>query len=232
MSLIDDVLISIDDQPQTRDSLEQIFTGTNIAYLFSAVGRLLSNGYISAVGQRENKFYKVTPKGDCEIKYNLLLTKRLLNNISIDCYLLSISNSEKYKAERDKIRSYLKKKGFVVINSGLLINGIVDLRIFRNELDRLVNHSNIIYFKLCDPPGGLTNHPKIPDLSLKYLSWIKSASKFSLNIPKDDRMKRLMSKILIYNLSLIIASSCTIKQPDRINEIKKVYNKIRNYCYI
>lgn len=232
MSLIDDVLISIDDQPQTRDSLEQIFTGTNIAYLFSAVGRLLSNGYISEVGKGRSRYYKVTPKGDSEIKYNLLLTKRLLNDISIDCYLLSISNSEKYKAERDKIRSYLKKKGFVIINNGLLINGIVDLKIFQNELDRLTNHSNIIYFKLSDPPGDLTNHPKIPDLSLKYISWIKFASKFSLDTPKDDRKKRLMSKIIIYNLSLIIASSCTIKKPDRINEIKKLYHKIRDYCYI
>ena len=209
-----------------------MFNHGSKALLFSAVGRLISNSLIIAVGKGRNKIFKTTQRGDNEIKTNLLLTKHLLNDIQFDYYLISISNSETYKSERDRIRSYLKNKGFALINNGLLINGLIDINKFKSKFELINRHSNITYFKIYESPSELHKEIKNHKLLNKYKLWIKSTNEFIKNIPRDIDQKRLASKILIYNLSLIIGSHCLLNQPRNIGEIKKLYNKIRNYCYI
>ena len=156
----------------------------------------------------------------------------MLNDIQFDYYLISISNSETYKSERDRIRSYLKNKGFALINNGLLINGLIDINKFKSKFELINRHSNITYFKIYESPSELHKEIKNHKLLNKYKLWIKSTNEFIKNIPRDIDQKRLASKILIYNLSLIIGSHCLLNQPRNIGEIKKLYNKIRNYCYI
>ena len=233
MSLIDDVLIAIDEEPRSKDSLEVIFNEINPAFIFSAVGRLLSRNHIMQIGIGKNIYYKVTPTGDLEIKYNLLGAKKVLSNLPIDIYLISVANTEKNKPEREKIRTFLKNNGFALINNGLLINGLVDYKFFSNKLSHISRNSQILYFKINEVPRDIINILKMPNLNNKYQAWLKLANKFITDIPKDVNIKRLFSKILIYNLSLIINSDCKVNNKNLyLKKSKKIYKKIRDYCYI
>lgn len=241
MSIIDEVLIYIDDSLCSKDDLETYFASQKTSVLFSAVGRLRAKKLIVKNGKGEYSHYTTTQKGSSLIKQSLSSLRDIADAVDQTWILISITISEKYKVEREKVRSFLKENGFGKIRNGLYLGTISRLESFNTTFALLCNHTDYIIFTIHDVPNSILNNPQsiwpISQIKKNYMQWEKTVKKYLLSIPGDVRIRRLTAKMHVYNLSLIVRSESRILLKSHADEIHrseslKLYRKIRDYCYI
>lgn len=240
MSIIDNVLITVDDQDQTKNSVADYFPDKSTAVLFSAVGRLVAKSYIKQVGKGKSKTYTITDIGATIVEDGLDYLHDLVDKKVGQWLIVSVSIPEKYKVERERVRLNLKDWGFGLIKNGLFIGYVSSTEQFENNLSNIKDKSTTYIFPIKEVPdkiienmSSVWNSKKIKN---QYDLWIKSVNTFTKKLPKDKEIRRVQAKSIVYDLALII------KQESRINNKKiadqigrtdalKLYKIIRNYCY-
>jgi DNA-binding transcriptional regulator PaaX len=240
MSIIDKVLIAVDDGPQSKLSLEQTFPEAKTSVLYSAIGRLEGKGLIISKGRGNKKVFETSKSGAATIKNILSVLRRTIEGKSSSWLLIMVSLPEAYKVERERIRFYLKKRGFGLIRSGVFLGRAQDESGLKKEIDTLHQNAEIYYFSLNKLPDEMvTNAHKIWDASKiknNYAAWLKQVNSFLSDLPKDTDIRRLQAKFLVFELAELIKYEPQIKTQDfseRIGRDKIIesYKKIRDYCY-
>jgi DNA-binding transcriptional regulator PaaX len=240
MSIIDDVLITVDDQDRNKDELEAIFPKVKTAILFSALGRLVSKKMILENGKGKNKTYTITTLGSQTVEGKLGYLRNLIDDKTFYWVLVSLSIPEKFKVERERLRLTLKDWGFGLVKNGLFIGQVNNIIDFKDSLDKLKHNSQILIFEINTIPDELSTHPakywNISKLKGEYTNWSHKTKLLIKDLPKDPDIRRIYAKCAVYELSDIIKSDPKIKNVDFSNSIGrdesiKLYKEIREYCY-
>jgi len=240
MSIIDQVLISIDDSPLSKDDLETIFSSQKTSVLFSSVGRLLGRDCISVSGKGDTTRYYITKKGSLLIKESLNSLRDVADNVSHIWMLVAVSIPEKYKVEREKVRFILKDNGFGLIRSGLYVGNISNKEKLIQKINENCRYTDVTYFTLDEIPKSILENPdkiwSTKSVQNSYSQWMHDVKKFIDSVPSDLNMRRILSKIHVYSLSSIVRRDSKIMQSKYAHKIGrteslKLYEKIRDYCY-
>lgn len=241
MSIIDDILVAVDDDDLSKLELEEIFSDIKISTLFSGLGRLLSSKLILYIGRGVNKTYRISSYGTEIVEEHLLNLNNFVENKSYKWMLVSLTTSEIYKSEREKIRISLKNKGFGIVRNGLFIGKVYNVALFNAYLDQLVINSNVVNFSLEKIPdsieGNIDKYWDLKKLSKDYSNWLVRANKYFKHLHKNTRYNRIRAKLLVYQLSNIVIrdpkiSNPTVEKVLNRNIIMKTYNSLREYCYL
>lgn len=239
MSIIDHILITIDDKSKSKQELEEIFYNIKPSVLYSSVGRLISKELIKEYGRGRTKRYVITSNGSNLIKNSLNSLREMVDGVNHVWLLISVSISEKYKVEREKIRLVLKDNGFGIVRNGLFI-GRAQYENIHSVLKKFCKNANIYYFVIHDIPKEIIENPSaIWNINISkdfYHKWNKEVIIMLEKMPRNEETRRINSKMFVYELSCLVRKEAKI--PDKNfadligrSESFKLYRKIRNYCY-
>lgn len=240
MSIIDNVLVAIDDENQTKSSLEAIFPQEKTSILFSALGRLVSRGFVKKDGRGKEQIFSITEVGAIEVELNLNYLQNIIDNMKMHPVLISLSIPEKYKVERERLRLQLKDWGFALVKNGLLVGMTEDIKILQNRIDEIKDNASILLFSLIDLPqeikqnlGEFWDAKKLKEY---YTNWTTKTKKLSSDLSKDIDTRRIQAKAAVYELALITKKDPKILESKFSSMTGKtealvVYKNIRKYCY-
>lgn len=240
MSIIDNVLVTIDDDDRTKQDLESLFPKENTSVLFSALGRLVGRGLIKKEGKGKEKTYSITDKGADTVELSLDYLRDLTDGEKLNWILVSASIPEKYKVERERIRLTLKDWGFGLIKNGLFVGQVNDIEKFKKSILEIKTNTQVYIFPVDQLPIEITKKPElfwnIEKLRDQYQTWSYKTQAFIKNLPKDEEIRRILAKSHVYELALIIKKDPKIIEPKFSNLIGrtnalKLYKGIRDYCY-
>lgn len=240
MSIIDNVLIAVDDQDQTKDSIAEYFPTENTAVLFSGLGRLVGKKLIKQNGKGKNTSFSITDLGATIVEDDLEYLHNLVDKEAGQWVIVSASIPEKHKVEREKVRLTLKDWGFGLIKNGLFIGHVANIDQFKEKLESVKVNSSIYIFPINSVPEDIITNANdiwnLKKITSQYKTWIKDANKFIKSLPKDKEVRRVQAKSIVYDLALIIKGDPKIEnkkiadQTGRTDALK-IYKLIRNYCY-
>lgn len=240
MSIIDHVLICIDDAPKSREDLESVFSSYKSSVIFSSVGRLLGKKLIIESGKGSQKLYSVTQKGASLIKESLISIRDIANGGDYVWILVAVSIPDTYKVEREKIRTILKSNGFGLIRSGLYIGNVIDPHTCMKMIQDSCTHTEIIFFTISELPKSILDNPNMvwhtQSIKSNYSKWTVSVKRFLHSLPTNIDTRRIQAKIHVYILSDLIRQDSkiftkTYAESIHRTESLKLYYKIRDYCY-
>lgn len=240
MSILDQVLVCIDDSPVSKNELETMFSSQKTSVLFSTVGRLIGRNLVSVNGKGDNTRYSITKKGSTLIKESLNSLRDVSDNTSHYWMLVAVSIPEKYKVEREKVRFALKDNGFGIMRSGLYIGSVSDKDTLVKTIKSSCQYTDITFFTLDEIPQSILENPnKIWSFKMiqnNYSHWMLDVKEFLTSLPSDTHIRRVFSKIHVYSLSALVRRESKIMQSKYAHDIGrteslKLYKKIRDYCY-
>lgn len=240
MSIIDTILIAIDDKPGfTREellSLNESWT-TKKAAVFSAIARLVSRGFI-----QENKTgYKITPAGEQRINFYLSALAEFKNNRK-KWYLILAEIPGSQKLGGEKFRYQLEKIGAGLAKKGVYIIYCADIQWIKNILDNVGLAIKINILEIRNPQNSslreiVSRAWHWEKLNGEYRQFIKDTEYFIKQLKTlPQEIKRINAKKSVFELAKILSQDPKI--PDEFvptnflrQKATKLYHRIQHFCY-
>lgn len=239
MSIIDDVLVLLDDETElTLEEIKKNLPRKSTQSISSALGRLTSKGWIIMNKKSDLKTFKISPNGRQEITLHLNRIREKENSEWDRSWLVVVfSIPEKQRRARDLFRKSLVEKGFLRLHNELWISFWDQRKAIEKEISTLKIGMFCTVFKINQLSEAdqkrvvsnlIWNENKINN---EYKAFLNSAKAF-LKTKKEGYKARL----LVYNYSQAVALDPNfpnqIKPKDYLgDEAYKMYLKVRPYCY-
>lgn len=235
MTLIDELLILIDDSPGLdKEKIIDYFPDKTKQAVYSGMGRLAKKGMI--------KNEKNTVLGKEYLDSTLLFLNRKNKDLWQNGWKLIFFNiAEKERGKRDIWRKHLKNNGFGILREGVWImpkdcEGVI------SKLAEKLKITQQIFVLTSD----LGKHPNLVNIinqgwewdiiKKQYQNFLKKASKELKNLKKENRFSTFLAKKIVFRYAQTLQSEPSF--PDQISPISSfsarandLYQKIRPYCY-
>lgn len=234
MTIINKLLVLFDDNKQrTIDDVKKVYANYSKQVLASSMGRMISRNWLTKI-----KFsYKITSSGRNIVSLNLSHLKKLTKIPESYLYLLMFKIPEKKRVTRDIIRIFLRKNGFGQLHNSVWLSvkgSPTELDIIIDELQVKKNVIGLQIKVTSDEQKMLVNNCQwnFNELNNLYKNFIKLAS----NYLKKNQKDAVIARNLVYEYSLIVRQDPLlqyIKYPQNFcgNKAKKLYKKLRKFCY-
>lgn len=238
MSLIDDLLVSIDDKPGlTKEELISLNDKVNQNAILSGIARLSARGLVKKI----NLGYELTSSGKDMIE-SYLDSLDEFKSKSKKWYLILVEIPESKRLKREKLRYELKKIGVGSLKKGAFIahassTGKIDELIKTIGVEKQSYILEITSISLNNEGQFAKNGWDWQNLEKMYQDFLDKAKKF-LNEASTltNESRRIEAKKLVMQFSRILAqdpkisSDITIPSKSR-GESLDLYSKIQPYCY-
>lgn len=234
MSLIDDVLITVEDREDIGlDELHDILNPASKQAVFSAVGRLTKRNFLKKV---LHGAISITEKGKDYIYANLDTIKKF-EATDRPFVLVIFEIPENQKVTREKFRTSLNQMGFGSLKRGIMLGAAASV----NEILKLVNNLGLADRVLVLPiesADSVFNSRFMPwnfsKINQPYQNFIDRAQRVVLG--RKDEGTRIKAKQLV----LQFARACKVDPvlPEQLNERDylgfrafEIYQKLKPLCY-
>lgn len=255
MSIFDELLIAIEDQPDiTRENLFQLFPAVAQQQLSSTIGRLIGRGWLESVEMKSDQRLRVSQSGNRYISTNLEIIHA--NEVTWDgeWFWVVASLPETKRRERDLLRLGLTQHGFGRLIDGLYLHPRDQQGIVTDLIQRFGLGSHLYLFKNSHLGRGthqivmsqawdwalLANRldtffaqaePRLAEISKKSRQLVINADRLA------TQKVRLAAKNLVFEYGKILVADPNFpidlvanKEPYRTGQ--KFYQMIRRYCYL
>lgn len=236
MSIVDNLLIAIDDSDLSKEQLEKVFCDEAGSILFASLGRLVNKGCVKSVGKGQGKKYVITPKGTEIIEEYLGLLNDFLLDRNFKWVIVSVSISDKNKGDREKIRKMLISNGFGLIKNGMFLGKLNNQKLFVNRLKDISKYAKILIFNNPEVDNDIIvnyqKYWKIATIKKLYKEWKSKAQRYIDTQFDNKHYRKINGKIIVYEFARILNQDPKINtskinlELDRKNLIK-LYKKVR-----
>lgn len=239
MSIIDDLLVTIDDKPGiTKEEILAISNNPQQkSAIYSALSRLLARGFIT-----ESSGYKVTVEGKKRLDYYLDGLNEFKNkNKSWGLILVEIPETDRLK--REKLRYEFKKIGVGTLKKGVYIAFTQNWIKIEGLLQKLnlaksthILKINTINFSQAEKIArSAWDWQK---LNSQYQQFLQNYENFTKTIHQhSSEIQRIEAKKAVFKLAKLL-----LKDPKISDELTTpgyarpqaliIYEQIRPYCYL
>lgn len=233
MSLIDDVLITVEDREKIAVSeLHNLLQPETKQAVFSAVGRLIKKDFL----KNSPGGVTITQKGKDYVYGNLNAIKKF-GELKRPFTLVIFEIPENQKVTREKLRTQLNNLGFGSLKRGIMMGAVSD----EKEILRIINTLNLrdrVLILRVSSANEVLRSRFIPwnfeKINLVYHSFIERASQFLSQ--QHDEKTRIRAKQLVLHFAR--ASKLDPVLPSELNDhhylgyrAHELYLKLKPLCY-
>lgn len=240
MSVIDDLIIAIDDKPGiTKQEILAIDDGwqNNRSAVFSALARLQSKGFV----QENSLGYRVSDSGKARIDKILAVFDEFKNE-NKKWFLMLVEIPDSKKLLREKLRYELIKIGAGNLKRGVYLiyrSTSHEIKVIVEKLNLDKNYTLLEISYIFEPnPNQIILAPwdwkKLNDQYQKFLDTHREFTKNAKNLPKE--IKRIEAKKAVFALAKILRQDPLLKDDiSPSSHLRKksfrLYETIRHFCY-
>lgn len=240
MSLIDLVLIYIDDQKEVSfNKIREAFKNYSLQIISSTLGRLSAKGLIK-MNNSKNRLYSITKNGTEKINFilNNIKIYQSRNDINSKWHIIIFDIPENKRKYRDALRNQISNSGYYKIQDSVWTSYHINKE-FINNISKIYSLKDLItnLYSL-----QLNQEDEIELIKRMGISWDKINGEYikfieeSNSIIKKKRINSTQAKYLVYQFAKILQKDP--KFPDRLQPknalTSKAFNqylKIRSNCY-
>lgn len=239
MSLIDDLLVTIDDKAGiTRDELLAISEKpSQKASLYSALARLVSKGLV----KEKSEGFVITETGKYRLDYFLQAISELKND-NKKWWIVLVELPESQRLMREKLRYEFRKIGVGTVKKGVYIVFSHNQSMIENIIENLgiKKQTHIIQIEQLQPQSTRAIADTAWDweaINDDYKSFIENKKNLLDNLNNfSNDVRRIEAKKTVFRFAKILLKDP--KLPDSMHkqdspriEAYRLYQKIRPYCY-
>lgn len=240
MSIIDEILVIIDDNPKiSREQIYKQIKSHQKQIISSSLGRLMAKGWISNTKKNNITTYQISNAGQDQLDNNLANLRLYKATNNYDKFLVIVFDiPEKNRKYRDDLRNYLQNHGFGRLHSSIWIsycNLSKNLKkyIKNNSIEKYITY---LYTQKMSVSEQKELIKKISwdwkKLNLQYNNFILKSRAYLRSKNKSS----YLAKSLVLSFSKILGNdpklpSKLTPNDSRLHEAYEYYLKIRRYCY-
>jgi len=241
MSIIDDLLIQVDDAKETdANNLLALNSKFSKQVILSTLGRLISKGFISKKEVNNNLFFSITEKGKKKIDFVLenIKSYSTTNQADREVILIIFDIPEKKRSIRDSLRNYLSNNGYGKLQDSIWVSYIDSVK----DVEEVINDLN------AKDMVTIIKTQKMNQIELKNFfdktlyNWTKINNEYEKFLVEANKFLKLTKKESVVAKQLVFMFAKILQHDPKISDknVSKIslapkafeqYSKIRSFCY-